>query len=515
MIGEVEPRPVRPHAAPRIGPISRRAAGLLLHPTSLPGPFGIGDLGRTAHVFVDFLASAGIKLWQVLPLGPTGYGDSPYQLFSAFAGNPLLISLEVLVDDGLLGREDLASVPSFPAHRVDFGAVIAFKQPLLRRAWERFAGGAAPHLSDEFKAYRRAHRRWLDDYAFFMALKDANGGAMWNAWDRPLARREPQALAKARRAHAKDIAAHRFRQFLFDRQWSALREHAHAAGIRIVGDIPIYVAFDSADVWAHPELYQLGDDFEPTVVAGVPPDYFSATGQLWGNPIYRWDALEATRFAWWVERFRSTLARVDIVRLDHFRGFEAYWEVPAGMPTAERGRWVKAPGDKLLATLRRRLGALPVIAEDLGVITPEVIALRDRFKLPGMVILQFAFATDGQDPSLPHNLPRNRVIYSGTHDNDTTRGWYESSSTEAERTFARRYVATDGTHIAWDLIRMAFASVADTAIVPVQDVLELGTDARMNLPGRPGGNWGWRCPPGALNPEIAMQLAEWVTFYGR
>jgi 4-alpha-glucanotransferase len=495
-------------------PEAERSAGLLLHPTSLPGPFGIGDLGPEAHAFVRFLADTGQSLWQVLPLGPTGYGDSPYQLFSAFAGNPLLVSPELLRDDGLLTDADLTP-PPFPAERVDFGPVIEWKTALLERAWQRFQGGAAPQLRESFELYRRANRRWLDDYALFMALKVAHSGAMWNRWDRELAAREPQALALARRRLRHSIGSHRFRQFLFDRQWSALRNAARAQGIRILGDVPIYVAYDSADVWARPELFQLGADLEPTAVAGVPPDYFSETGQLWGNPLYRWDVLATKGFGWWVERFRETLARVDLVRLDHFRGLEAYWEVPAGEPTAQRGRWLKAPGERLLATLRRRLGGLPIVAEDLGVITPEVIALRDRFVLPGMKILQFAFTGGGWSTALPHEFPRHCVVYTGTHDNDTARGWFERSGTPEERAFALRYLGTDGQHFAWDLCRLAHASVAETSILPVQDLLDLGTEARMNLPARPSGNWDWRLRQGQLDGAAADRLAEWTQVYGR
>jgi len=491
-----------------------RTAGLLLHPTSLPGPYGIGDLGPEAHAFVRFLAATGQSLWQVLPLGPTGYGDSPYQLFSAFAGNPLLISLEQLYQDGLLANDDLAGA-SFPVDHVDFGPVIEWKNALLERAWQRFRQGAAPALREPFEHYHRVNRRWLDDYALFMALKEAHGGAMWNRWDRELAAREPAALSRARRRLRSAIGSHRFRQFLFDRQWSVLRAAAHAAGIRILGDVPIYVAYDSADVWARPELFQLGLDLEPTAVAGVPPDYFSETGQLWGNPLYRWDVMVAKHFTWWVERFRETLARVDLVRLDHFRGLEAYWEVPAGEPTAQRGRWLEAPGEQLLATLRRRLGGLPIVAEDLGVITPEVIALRDRFALPGMKILQFAFTGGGWSTALPHEFPRHCVVYTGTHDNDTARGWFERSGTPEERAFALRYLGTDGRHFAWDLCRLAHASVAETAILPVQDVLDLGTEARMNLPARPSGNWRWRLRPGQLDRAAGERLADWTHVYGR
>jgi 4-alpha-glucanotransferase len=492
-----------------------RAAGILLHPTSLPGRFGIGDLGPAAERFVEFVSGAALKLWQVLPLGPTGYGDSPYQSFSTFAGNPYLVSPEHLFADGLLGRDDLDRVPPFPEGEVDYGPVIRCKLALLDRAWERFGAGAAPAMREPFESYRHQHEAWLDDYALFMALKEVHHGAVWNTWDETLAKRETGALESARTRLADSISSWCFRQFLFDRQWAAVRGRAHHEGIRVVGDIPIFVAFDSADVWAHPRLYHLGPDLAPTVVAGVPPDYFSATGQLWGNPLYRWEAHQRDGFAWWIARMRSTLSRVDLVRLDHFRGFEAYWEVPFGESTAERGRWVKAPGEGLLARLTETLGELPVIAEDLGVITPEVVALRERFGLPGMKILQFAFSSDGRDHSLPHTYRHDCVVYSGTHDNDTTRGWYERSSTERERDFARRYLGSDGHDIAWDLIRLAFASVADTAVVPLQDVLDLGTEARMNLPARPDGNWKWRFGAEQLTDAHRDRLAELVKLYGR
>lgn len=486
-----------------------------MHPTSFPGPFGIGDLGPEAHRWIEFLAGAGLKLWQVLPLGPTGYGDSPYQSFSTFAGNPYLVSPEALIEDGLLERRDLDPAPAFPAERVDFGPVIEFKLRLLERAWRRFGEGAAAHLREAFDAYRHLHEAWLDDYALFMALKDAHDGAMWNAWDGDLARRRPAALTAAREKHAGAVGSWSFRQFLFDRQWAAVRGHAHHMGLRIVGDIPIFVAYDSADVWAHSRLFQLDADLNPSGVAGVPPDYFSATGQLWGNPLYKWNAHARDGFAWWIERFRSCFSRVDLVRLDHFRGFLGYWEIPFGAPNAIEGRWVKAPGERLFDRVREALGELPVIAEDLGVITPDVTALRERLGLPGMKILQFAFSTDGRDPSLPHNYGHDCVVYTGTHDNDTTRGWYEHSSTEQERDFARRYLRSDGRDFTWDLVRSAFGSVADTAIAPLQDVLDLGTEARMNLPGRPAGNWGWRVTHGQLTDMHKGRLAELVRLYGR
>jgi 4-alpha-glucanotransferase len=490
-----------------------RAAGILLHPTSLPGPYGIGDLGPAAYAWVDALVAARQTWWQILPLGPTGYGDSPYQCFSAFAGNPYLLSPEALVRDGLLRRDDLADV-SFPDGRADYGPVIRFKVAMLARAWENFQAGAGGHLRPAFEEFCERRAAWLDDFALFMALKDAHGGVSWSVWPEEYVLREPEALRQARRELAPAVGQHKFRQFLFFRQWGELRGYAHSRGVRLIGDIPIFVSSDSADVWAHPGLFQLDAHRRPRVVAGVPPDYFSATGQLWGNPLYDWDALKRTGYAWWIERMLATLAQVDLVRLDHFRGFEAYWEIPAGMPTAQIGRWVEGPGADFLEALRDALGGLPLIAEDLGVITPEVEALRDRFGLPGMRILQFAFGGAAEDRFLPHNYERNTVVYTGTHDNDTTRGWFARLSTR-EAAFLRRYAPYAETDVAWELIRLAWGSVADTAVAPLQDVLSLGTEARMNLPGRPSGNWGWRFTAGMLTDAVLGRLADLTEVYSR
>jgi 4-alpha-glucanotransferase len=391
--------------------------------------------------------------------------------------------------------------------------VIDFKRALVTKAWQNFQAGAAPALQGPFEDYCGRHASWLDDYALFRALKDAHEGKAWREWPRPLALREPAALAEATRRLADDIGMHRFGQFLFFRQWSELRDYAKRQRIRLIGDIPIFVAGDSTDVWAHPELFLLDANREPRVVAGVPPDYFSATGQLWGNPLYDWQAMKAAGYQWWTDRLRATLEQVDLIRLDHFRGFEAYWEIPAGMPTAEVGKWVKAPGVELLEALERTIG-LPLIAEDLGVITPEVEALRDRFHLPGMRILQFAFGGATESRFLPHNYEPNTVVYTGTHDNDTTRGWYATIS-EQERHFVRRYVGSDGHDIGWDLIRLAWGSVADYAIAPLQDLLSLGTEARMNLPGRPGGNWQWRFRSDMLTPQAVERLHELTHLYAR
>jgi len=500
-----------------------RSSGILLHPTSLPGRFGIGDLGAEAHAFLEYLAGAGQSIWQVLPLGPTGYGDSPYQLFSAFAGNPLLVSPERLAEDGLLTPGELDRAPEFPADFVDYGRVIPYKWELLRKAFARHRR----RPQEEFADFQRQHAWWLEDYALFLALKTAHGGeAVWTKWDPGAAGREAAALASWRARLADEVELHQFAQFEFARQWQALHRHAAALGIRIMGDVPIYVAHDSADVWARRDLFQLDEGGAPTVVAGVPPDYFSATGQLWGNPIYRWDRLAESGYQWWIERMRATLATVDMVRLDHFRGFEAYWEVPAGAPTAEAGRWVKGPGGNLFRALGQALGELPIVAENLGVITPEVEAIRREFGFPGMSILQFAFGKDPQAPDfLPHNYPRDRVAYTGTHDNDTSMGWWtgkgagDSTRTLAdvrkERAFARRYLGTNGREMNWVLIRALMASVAATVMFPLQDVLGLGSEARMNRPATSNGNWRWRCRRELLTERTAHRLREMTETYDR
>jgi 4-alpha-glucanotransferase len=503
----------------------RRRSGILLHPTSLPGPHGIGDLGPEALRFVEFLAETRQAVWQVLPLGPTGYGDSPYQCFSAFAGNPLLLALEELARDGLLGDGDLAGAPPFPADAVDFGAVIPFKRAALRKAYDRFQAAAGPRERDAFETFRRDQAPWLADYALYATLKDVHEGAAWTTWEAELRDRRPEALDRVRKERPGEIRARELWQHLFARQWTAVHRACRARGIQVMGDIPIFVAHDSADVWAHPELFHLEPDGRPSVVAGVPPDYFSATGQLWGNPLYRWDVMERSGFSWWVERFRHTLRQMDLVRLDHFRGFEAYWEIPGDAETAVNGRWMKGPGSALFKALEAALGELPIVAENLGVITPEVEALRREFGFPGMAILQFAWGTDPQGSTfVPHNLTRDVVDYTGTHDNDTTVGWWTAGVGDSTRTeqeveeehdYVRRYLRTDGSEIHWDFIRAVLASVADLAVVPLQDVLGLGSEARMNLPGRPGGNWRWRFPEGALTPELRQRLRDLTGLYGR
>ncbi|NIS79117.1 MAG: 4-alpha-glucanotransferase [Anaerolineales bacterium] len=491
-----------------------RSGGILLHPTSLPTEYGIGDLGPAAHHWIEWLNESGCKLWQVLPLGPTGYGDSPYQSFSSFAGNPMLISIDVLMREGLLSSADLEPLPEFPADRVSYRDVIPLKRRLLGVAFQRFADGETVKLIDEFHAFRKENESWLMDYALFMALKGAHGGAAWTSWEPALVKRRPKALREAERRLDSEIERVCFQQFIFFRQWARVRAKANELGIKLIGDVPIFVAHDSADVWVNPHLFILDEAGIPTVVSGVPPDYFSATGQRWGNPIYRWDHMEADGFKWWVQRFRAVLSLVDFVRLDHFRGFEAYWEIPAEYPTAEKGRWVPAPGEKLLELLRKELGELPIIAEDLGVITPEVESLRDGFDLPGMRILQFAFEGKPDDEFLPHNYPRRTVVYTGTHDNDTSKGWYEAAP-ETVQDFCRRYLASDGNHIAWDMIRAIWGSVAELAVAPMQDFLELGSEARMNFPGRAEGNWNWRMQEAHLTPELAASVRELNFLYDR
>jgi 4-alpha-glucanotransferase len=494
-----------------------RSAGILLHPTSLPSAGGIGDLGPAAYAWVDALARARQSWWQILPLGPTGYGDSPYQSFSTFAGNPNLISLELLVREGLLRASDLAGADG-PMDQVDYGPAIAYKSQWTARAWDNFqaggGGGVSSSLQLLFEEFRVREAHWLDDYALFVALKEAHGGVSWFDWPDELVLREPSALQRARQKLAGPMDLHRFRQFLFYHQWRSLKSYARARAIRLIGDVPIFVAGDSADVWTNPGLFKLDERHRPSVVAGVPPDYFSKTGQLWGNPLYNWPEHQRSGYAWWTARLRATLEQVDLVRLDHFRGFEAAWEVPAEHPTAENGRWVKGPGADLFRVLGEKLGSLPFIAEDLGVITPEVRDLRLDYKLPGMRILQFAFGGAPEKRFLPHRHERNTVVYTGTHDNDTTRGWFESL-TEDELRFFRGYAPSTDGDAAWDLIRMAWASVADYAIAPLQDVLSLGTQARMNFPGQPSGNWRWRFRADMLTEHLLDRLAQFTEIYER
>ncbi len=494
-----------------------RSAGVLVHPTSFPSRYGIGDLGESAYRFIDFLVATKQSLWQILPLGPTGYGDSPYQSFSAFAGNPLMLSPDLLVQDGYLPLAATTHVPAFPSDKVDFGWVIPYKNGLVQQAYAHFVAHGTAAQRAAFATFQQTHAHWLDDYALFMALKqhhvDHEGG-VWNTWPTEIAQRQPQAMAAWGQKLAAEVALYQFSQFLFFEQWFRLKSYANERGIQIVGDIPIFVAFDSADVWGNPHLYHLDETGAPTVIAGVPPDYFSATGQRWGNPLYKWEVMEADGFAWWLDRIQATLSMVDIVRIDHFRGFEAYWEIPATEPTAMNGRWVKAPGMALFHTLRDKMGHLPIIAEDLGVITPEVEELRDTFGLPGMKILQFGFGGERNSAFLPHGFTANSVVYTGSHDNETTLGWYRNASTE-EQDHVRRYVARDGNDIVWDMIRLALASVSNTAVIPLQDLMQLGNEARMNFPGKVGGYWSWRYLPHMLTDIIAYRLREMTVVYGR
>jgi 4-alpha-glucanotransferase len=501
-----------------------RSSGVLLHPTSFPGPFGIGDLGQAAYEFVDFLVASGQTLWQVLPLGPTGYGDSPYQCFSAFAGNTLLISPQQLVKDGLLTESDLQIDVAFNADRVEFGRVIEWKTAILKRAFQRFEN-ASPEVIQQFEQFCNSAAFWLDDYALFRALKNAQDGKPWNKWDVRVARREPDALRMAGEHLRQEIRAEKFYQFLFFNQWKAIKEYCHSKHIRIVGDIPIFVAYDSADVWTNRDQFKLDEDGNPIVVAGVPPDYFSSTGQFWGNPIYDWDRMRSDGFRWWIQRVSASLELYDIVRIDHFRGFAAAWEIPGRDKTAEHGRWVDVPGMDLFKTIRNALGVLPIIAEDLGVITPDVLVIRDEFGFPGMRILQFGFGGDPRNQDLPHNYVKNCVAYTGTHDNDTIVGWFKSvagkgstrdeAQVQKERKFCLDYLNTSGDEINWDFIRALLASVADTAVMPLQDVLGLGTEARMNLPATTSGNWEWRYRSGALTQAIAKRLKHLTEIYGR
>ncbi len=492
----------------------KRSSGILLHPTSLPGPYGIGDIGPWAHRWIDFLAGAGCGLWQVLPIGPTGYGDSPYQCFSSFAGNPLLISPDLLLNEDLLHPDDLCDRPSLPDDRVDFGQLIPWKSGVLDRSFIRFQHTKSPKLSAEMEQFRQEQSTWLEDYALFMAIKESHGGAAWHSWEKPLRQQQSEAITKFRQQHEVDIQRQVYRQFLFFRQWKKLRNHAHEKNIQIIGDIPIFVAHDSTDVWVNPQLFYLDETGMPTFVAGVPPDYFSPTGQLWGNPLYRWEVHAQDGYAWWLKRIQATLSMLDIIRIDHFRGFAGYWEIPGKAETAEKGRWVAGPGKALFESIRNALGDLPIIAEDLGVITPDVIELRESFNLPGMKIFQFAFDSTPEDPFLPHHYPVNCVVYTGTHDNDTALGWYKRVS-EEEKSVYRLYMDRDGSNVSWDLIRGVWSSVAMFGLAPMQDFLKLGNEARMNYPGNPSGNWMWRMSSHDQSPDLQAKIKELNYLYSR
>jgi 4-alpha-glucanotransferase len=488
-----------------------RKSGILLHPTSLPGPGGIGTMGQSARAFADFLHASGQSIWQILPTGPTTYGHSPYACYSAFAGNPLLIDLQALVWDGDLESSDL--LHDLPDERVDYQRVEKVKAGILKKAAVGFFTAGDTTRREEFRSFCEANS-WLNDFAMFMALKEHYHGRCWNKWPEPVAGREASALDELSRELAGPIDDQKYMQWQFFRQWRGVKEYANRLGIGIFGDIPIFVAYDSADVWANRQLFLLDEKGRPTVVAGVPPDYFSSTGQLWGNPLYDWDAMASNGYGWWIERFRCSFAICDMVRIDHFRGFESHWEVPATEKTAVNGRWAPGPGDALFYAVEGALGQLPIIAEDLGVITPEVEELRDRFSFPGMKILQFAFGSGPQNPYLPHNHIRECVVYTGTHDNDTTVGWFASLA-EHEKKDVCRYLHTPGNDIAWELIRSCLVSVADTVIFPLQDLLSLDSKARMNTPGTSAGNWAWRFSADALTPDLAGKLLELTEIYGR
>ncbi len=491
-----------------------RASGLLLHPTSLPGRFGIGDSGPEAYRFVDLLVEMGQTYWQILPLQPTGPGDSPYSTFSAFAGNPLLISPEQLLDDRLLSDAAIRDLPDFSEGRVDYGAIYEWKTKILAQAFENFRSSPSRELETEFIEFSHRNAWWLDDYAAFRAVKAAHGHKAWYEWGEPLRSRDPDALQKSSFQLKREIDAERFYQFLFFRSWTSLKQYANESGVKIIGDIPIFVALDSADVWCNQRLFKLNSDGSPKVVAGVPPDYFSKTGQMWGNPIYDWEALRTEDFGWWTARIAFSFLTADIVRLDHFIGFVRNWEVPAADKTAENGSWAQVPGGALFATLTRRLGSLDLLAEDLGSITAEVEALRDRHEMPGMRILQYAFGGDPNDANLPHNYIRNTVAYTGTHDNDTTAGWYKKAS-KTERGYCRKYLQSNGRDIHKDMVRSLFSSVADTVIIPLQDLLGLPGESRMNIPATSSANWQWRLREGQLTADQVRWLKDMTPTYGR
>jgi 4-alpha-glucanotransferase len=488
-----------------------RASGILAHPTSFPGPHGVGDMGAGAYQFVDWLALGGQRYWQLMPLSPTGSGDSPYSALSAFAGNPLLISLDGL---GLLGLDFDGDPPQFSDHEVAYAAASAYKMAALRRAFKSFKSGGSSELRDQLRTFENAQASWLPDFVMFMALKERFQGASWQEWPEPIRSRERDAMRHVVTDLSDTIEFHAFVQFVFRLQWTALKRYANDRGIRIIGDIPIYVALDSADAWANPKEFRLLPDGRPEVVSGVPPDLFTVDGQLWGNPVFDWQAMESDGFGWWIERVRRLIELVDVIRIDHFRGLAAGWVVPAEDPTARGGRWERAPGAELFGAIEATLGHLPIVVEDLGIITPDVVELRQRLGLQGMKVLQFAFDGDPDNPYLPHNYSSDCVVYTGTHDNQTTTGWFQSRD-ERERQQVQTYIGADGSDIAWDFIRLAFESVADLAIVPLQDVMRLGDDARMNRPGVAFGNWKWRYLSHQLNDGLARGLRELTSVYGR
>lgn len=497
-------------AAERV--FKQRKTGILLHPTSLPGDYGIGTFGKEAYDWIDRLDESGQTLWQILPLGPTGYGNSPYQSYSAFAGNPLLIDLRLLQEEGWLQENISGKRFDFDESRVDYDWVAAYKMPLLKNAFLSFLKSATESDRDRFSDFCETEREWLDDYALFMALKREFRGKAWYEWEKSIVRRDPEALAAKRIQLKEEIDFQKFLQYLFFGQWKALRAYANEKGVQIIGDLPIYVSEDSSDVWANEKLFQLDEEFRPARVAGVPPDYFSATGQRWGNPLYDWEAMEKEGYAWWIRRIEKSLELYDIIRIDHFRGFEAYWSVPADEETAVNGRWEKGPGHAFFDAVKKRLGMLPIIAEDLGIITPEVERLRDDFQLPGMKILQFAFDGSAENHYLPHNDVHESVIYTGTHDNDTTVGWFGSID---NKEYVLEYLDSREPKIEWAMIRAALASVSVFSLFPLQDILGLGSEARMNTPGRADGNWEWRVTKEQLEKADFGKLHHLSRLYGR
>lgn len=493
---------------------SERSSGVLLHPTCLPGPFGIGDLGPSAIHWLDWMDSAGLGLWQILPLNPTGYGNSPYQNFSAFAGNSLLISPILLVEDGFISLQEIEKHPNFASKKVDFNRTARWKRKILKLAFRNFKRTASTQLKKELDDFRQDQSYWLKDYATFMALKESHKNIAWNQWPDEYKFRDDRAIAKFSDRKFPEINFHEFVQFCFNRQWERIHAYAQLKKIRIIGDLPIYMAYDSADLWAHPELFEVDTNRDLRLVAGVPPDYFSPTGQLWGNPLYCWPRHQESGFEWWIKRFKKSMQQMDFIRLDHFRGFSGYWEIPAGMSSAEKGRWVKGPGDTLFNAIINQTGRLPILAEDLGVISLDVEELREKFNFPGMRILQFAFGSDVNNNYLPHNYRVDCAAYTGTHDNSPLKAWYKNLPPK-EAEFCRDYLHSDGKDIVWSMVRCLWASVAGFAIAPMQDFLELGEPARMNFPGRVDKNWNWRLLPGSLNGKIAERIKEMNTLYDR
>ncbi len=494
--------------------INERASGILLHPTSLPGKYGIGTLGKSAYDFIDFLVRAKQQYWQILPLGPTGYADSPYQCFSAHAGNPNLIDLDILIKSRLLHAEDLVDYPHFDESRVDYEAVQETRLPLLKKAYHSFSMYADNVEKMAYRNFLKDQAKWINDYALFRAIKANRNQKPWYQWEDPLKKREPEALKAIQSLLHEEIDFHRFLQFLFFRQWMAVKEYAHNHKVKIIGDIPLYVALDSADAWANPEIFEFDSDLNPIRVGGVPPDYFSETGQLWGNPLFRWDVLKETGYIWWIDRIKTNLFLYDIIRIDHFRGFAAYWAVPYAEKTAIKGEWIPCPGKDFFDAMKVEFGDLPIIAEDLGVMTPDVEELRDGFNLPGMKILQFAFDSSEANDYIPHNYIKNCIVYTGTHDNDTVVGWFKNATHE-DRKYVLDYINTIETDIHWSFIRLAWSSVAYTAIIPMQDLLGLDTSARMNLPGTTQNNWQWRVKAGDFTDALTERLAHLTVLYGR